>query len=454
MAYEAIVTKIHTHPFPGADKLVLGNVAGYQVITSKTTQDGQLGVFFPSDGCLSHEFCYHNSEYRTGKGENKDPNKSGYFEENHRVRTLTLRGAKSDGYWVPMQSLLWTGLSLEELCALKEGYTFTSLNGKLVCEKYYTAATRRAMQASDKPKKVNKKEQVEYVGFERHFDTKQLRHYINSIPVDANIIITEKLHGTSGRTAHLPCVEPISKYGWFATVFIWLALYCESIGLGLPLPTNPTKETWKHVSGTRRTILEDGKESSGGFYSGTNFRQAIHNSIALRKGETIYYEIVGYQQGNKLIMPEYGLNKKDPSPVEKALRKQFETDSMAFTYGCKIGEYKVYVYRITQTTENHSVDLSWEQVKARCKELGLDYVPEYQKLTFTNAESLLKIVEIASRGASSLDSSHISEGVCIRVEDAALPGGMSIFKYKSFQFCDIEGIAKNTDSYVDLEEVS
>ena len=59
-----------------------------------------------------------------------------------------------------------------------------------------------------------------------------------------------------------------------------------------------------------------------------------------------------------------------------------------------------------------------------------------------------KIVESLGAGPSVLDSRHIKEGVCVRIE-----GGINnrTFKFKSFEFKVLEGIIKDS-GVVDAEE--
>ncbi len=61
--YSAIVTKVLTRPHPNADKLQLATVTGMQVIVGLDVKDKELGVFFPSDGQLSNQFCELNDLY-------------------------------------------------------------------------------------------------------------------------------------------------------------------------------------------------------------------------------------------------------------------------------------------------------------------------------------------------------------------------------------------------------
>lgn len=69
MSYQAIIARVSTRPHPNADKIQLGTVCGSQVVVSLDTQDGELGVYFPVDGVLSHEYCVANHLYTsTGTG--------------------------------------------------------------------------------------------------------------------------------------------------------------------------------------------------------------------------------------------------------------------------------------------------------------------------------------------------------------------------------------------------
>lgn len=442
MSYEAKVARIHVREHPNADRLALGAVAGYQVVTSKDTPSGELGIFFPSDGQLSHEFCYNNNEYRissTGPvGENIDKgHKGGYFEANRRVRTISLRGQKSEGYWVPLSTVEFTGVNTALLC---EGDTFTELNGVPICNKYVTPATERALKAQ-KQGKARKNITM----FKEHTDTKKLRYTIDFIPDGARLTYTEKCHGTSGRTGHVEIETSISAQPWYRRFLYWL--------LG---QENTYK--WEHVSGSRRVVLQNRDD---GFYD-TNFRQAIHSTIALRKCETIYYEIVGYEPTGKPIMGRHSLQAGDE--VHKRLRKLYG-ESMTYSYGCEPGCYRILVYRITVTNpDGDSWDLSWDQVRARAAELGLQVVPELGQSVFrdipreqlgvgeVNKESLLELCERLTTGHSTLCRDHIIEGVCIRIDHPSMIG--VIRKYKGFDFCHLEGIAKNSEDYVDVEESS
>jgi hypothetical protein len=134
--------------------------------------------------------------------------------------------------------------------------------------------------------------------------------------------------------------------------------------------------------------------------------------------------------------------------------------SMAYSYGCEPTESAVYVYRMTLTDEDgHSVDYSWNDVVKRCNEIGVNHVPHIKTITLNELagnhstvedcrESFASIVETFGSGPSTLDSRHIKEGVCVRIE-----GGINnrTTKFKSFEFKVLEGIVKDS-GVIDSEE--
>jgi hypothetical protein len=123
----------------------------------------------------------------------------------------------------------------------------------------------------------------------------------------------------------------------------------------------------------------------------------------------------------------------------------------------------VYVYRITNTNEDgQTVDLSWDDVKKRCEELGVNYVPELFVTSLEMIALMIKsnddrdiynmlgsLVDTAAKGASLLDVKHIREGVCVRVDNFGMIP--KVYKHKSFEFKVLEGIVKDA-GIVDMEE--
>ena len=57
-AYITVLTNVRKHP--NADRLLLADVFGNTVCVSTDYTEGQLGVYFPTDGQLSAEFAEKN----------------------------------------------------------------------------------------------------------------------------------------------------------------------------------------------------------------------------------------------------------------------------------------------------------------------------------------------------------------------------------------------------------
>ena len=419
--YNAIVTRINVRPHPNADRLQLGTCFGNQVVIGLDVIDGELGLFFPTDGQLSEKFAKANDLIRR-KDENGN-SVGGMFEENRKVRSQKLRGEKSDGFWCPISFLEFTN---GKLSSLKEGDLISEFNKIPICNKYYTKATREA-----RSKKV-KLSRGSTLMFHKHDDTEQFKFYLDKIKKGSLITITSKLHGTSARFSYCLDDKPLVWY--------------ESIYKKFNKQYKPM--IWKELLGSRNVILDkyDGKS----FYGDESFRYEANLPFFknIYKGETIYYEIVGYVNENTPIM---GIHSTD-SINDKEFKKKYGKE-IIYKYGCLPGKRKVYVYRITFTNEDgKSIDYSWDQIKARCKELGVETVIELDSFIYDgNSISLQDKVISHTDGEDWIDPSHIREGVVIRVD---YEGKTTFFKNKSFDFGVLEGYAKDNRDYVDTEEVS
>lgn len=200
MAYEAMIVRLmNVRPHPKADRLQLATLEGYQVIIGLNHKEGELGVFYPTDGKLSHAHLMANNLYKINPETGEEGN--GFFESNRRVKSIGLRGERSDGYWESVQALTWTGYDLGKL---KEGDEFSTLNGKKICSKYYTKATKEAIEGR---KKIRKRNYYESGMFIKHFDTKELRKNIRRIPENAIIYISEKQHGCVDKSTIIDTLE-------------------------------------------------------------------------------------------------------------------------------------------------------------------------------------------------------------------------------------------------------
>lgn len=466
MAYNAIIAKVdRIDEIPNADNIVLATVLNENVVVKKDTSVGDIGVFFPDGGQLSEEYCEKN-DLIVRKDENGNKIGGEFFDHKRRVKTQTFRGCKSEGLFMPLESLEYTGFK-----DFKVGSRFKELNGHPICNKYILRNRQRVNNTNNKNNNNSINELKQYLkkNFPEHFDTSQFRHVLPyEIKKGSLIYITEKLHGTSGRSTY--CHMPV-KPNWFMKLGMWLGLINKN--------TNMT--TLKDFHGSRRVVFTKDKKDS--FYN-SNFREDIHDVYfkdKLLPGETVYYEIVGYEPSGKPIMPLHDTR----AIKDKKLRKKVENaicfkGEFVYQYGCVPGLYDVYVYRMTKhDIHGNVVEYSWNQIVDRCKEMDVNVVPcnkfnylDYldhvlenntHKMSYPlhdgkntpivydgNFEKLSNIVETATEYQiqDTIDPSHVREGICIRVESPN--GKVKVYKNKTFVFKVMEGIAK--EKYVDPED--
>ena len=433
MSYTAIVTKIQVRSHPNADKLQLGNCQGNQVVVGLDTVDGAVGIYFDTDGELSHDYCVNNNLYNNSALQRLNlplSDHPGFFDHKRRVRAQSFRGSKSEGIWLPLSSLSWAG----NIDLLKEGDTLTEFGGHEICQKYISPATRRALGQQNQVKTGRR----ELKQFPKHDVTKQLRFVINDIPEDAVIYITEKCHGTQGRYCNVLDEELLPKWKQLLNTYLFRRGFFQ--------PTS----TYKHFNGSKNVILER-SDSRTSWYGTDDFRYNVTKDLQLRKGEVIYFEIVGWVNETSPIMPPHQVDKKSLPEVYK----QFG-DVINYSYSCPAGEHRMYVYKIMLMNEDgHGVDLSWPQVKQRCTELGLAHVPELHRLMLHEVDehgsTLGATVAQFVEGPSTLNPNQIREGVIVRVESSL---GTLYLKQKSHDFCVLEGIIKSDDTFIDPEDLS
>lgn len=166
--YQAYITKVKSvRKHNNADRLFVARVFDSDVIITDSIKEDDICVYFPTDGRLSIAFCEANNLLRK-----KDENGNeigGYLDANKRnVGTIKLRGEKSEGLLLPLTSLQ----NFVDISTLKIGDTFSTLNGKLICEKYIVE--RKSQQVSQKNKeKIKKVSTVKFPFFKEHLDTSQ-----------------------------------------------------------------------------------------------------------------------------------------------------------------------------------------------------------------------------------------------------------------------------------------
>ena len=442
--YKAIVTKLkNVRPHPNADKVQLATCHGNQVVVGLDSKEDHWGVYFPCDGQLSHEFCHANNLYRD-KTKNKFPDeKAGMFDDNRRVRAQRFRGEISDGFWVPLHNFGFIYVSGLDV----EGFEFDEWGGVPICNKYVNPNTIKAAQQNQGKKTRIAKTSIM---FKEHIDTEHFGKNVHQIKDGDLIIITEKLHGTSHRVGNVLVDRDLNLFERILKRF----------------GVNINEYTWAYLNGTRRVVLEEAKSNATQFHDPTIRDKAFKLfKDNLRKGETVYLEIVGYESESTPIMPSVDTTKMGDKEFTKSYSNMGDKKHMVYSYGCEPGKQDFYVYRMTMTNaDGQSIDYSWDDVVKRCNEIGVKHVPEITRfrrieLVAKNQdlsddrsfdENIIDLVDIYSKGSSAIDNTHIREGVCVRLESGLVP---RIYKHKSFEFKVLEGIVKDS-GIVDMEESS
>ena len=452
----------NVRPHSNADRLQLAECFGNTVIVSLDYTENQLGVYFPCDLQLSPEFCAANDLVRR-KDENGN-NVGGYLDPDKRnIKAVKLRGEKSDGLFMPLTSLA----NFTTVSDLKEGDTITVLNGVEICKKYIPPRKSGSWHGTGKSGKAKANFAPTFV---EHVDTEQLAYHLNDFRAGDVVELTLKMHGTSARTGYLPLVREKKKN-------IFHKIFKKHPG---------TYTEYGYVTGTRRVVLDDTHDS--GFYSDNQFRHEMAKKFEgkLHKGETVYYEIVGFVNPSTPIMSSCD-NKKIK---DKEFVKQYG-DTTVFSYGCDPdGEWEekqycsapdvldfdkiiapkceVYVYRMTMSNdEGDIVEMSPSQMRLRCDQMGVKCVPVFETFmipemgvdvngdgvadaqVISPGEYVLRKVEEYYEGPDPIGKTHIREGVVARIVNRP---NIAVYKHKNFDFRVLEGIIKDTADAPDMEE--
>ena len=171
--YCATVVRIQNLiPLDGGDNIFGTNIFGFQAIVGKHTKIGDIGIFFPVETQLSEDFCFKNSLYRHSE-KNEIKAAKGYIEDNRRVRAVKFRGHRSDGFFLSLYSLAYTGINLEEL---EVGDEFDEINGVQICEKFIV----KTKGPSQMPKQEDKFKRFELKFMPEHFSTDNYFKHANT----------------------------------------------------------------------------------------------------------------------------------------------------------------------------------------------------------------------------------------------------------------------------------
>ena len=450
-------------PHSNADRLQIVKIFDQSVIVGLDVKVGDIGIFFPTDLQLSVEYCEQNNLVRK-KDENGN-NIGGYLEPDKRnIRAMRLRGEKSEGLLMPLESLKYTGET-----KFSVGDKIEIVNGHEICRKYIPRGNSPAAAGRGGHRTRHHHAPIAPL-FAEHADTEQLVYNLEAFRPGDIVEITLKMHGTSGRTGYLPRLKGY-KRSLIDRIFK---------REGTPI------YDWGYVSGTRRVVLNDFDD--GGFYGSNEFRKQHADAFEgkLHKGETAYYEIVGFTTNGTPIMPQAKNNKIS----DKNFIKMYG-DTTTFSYGCApeprlaminaetgeithaVPQSDMYVYRMTMTNEDGDVvEYTPDFMRYRCEQMGVKCVPVLWRgiiPSFTDKEHtneirafngeefvwttpgewVKNIAECYYDGSDPVGKTHVREGVVIRILNRAY---FTAYKHKNFSFKVLEGLAKDLAAEPDMEE--
>ena len=476
MAYCGYVTTLkNVRPHSNADRMKLADCFGNTICVGIDAAEGEIGVYFPTDGQLSIEYCAQNDLVRR-KDENGNP-AGGYLDpEKRNIRAIKLRGEKSDGLFMPLSSFAYTGVNLDELTV---GTPITIVNGHEICQKYIPRTKHSGSAGNGGAKRTSKSKAPIAPLFYEHKDTEQLAYNLSAFKPGDEIEITLKMHGTSQRTAHTKVLTGYKRTFWDKLLK----------RAGTPI------YDWGYVTGTRRVVLDD---FDGGFYGSNEFRKQHADFFEgkLWKGETVYYEVVGFTHTGAPIMASADNKKINDKEFAKMYGKE-----TVFSYGCSptgmgepidywdeektepsivpiVPKSDIYVYRMTMTNEDGEVvEYTPDFMRYRCEQMGVKTVPVWTRFTIPHSagdiyvdrnendklddgeiaysvpinagEYVLKEAEHFYDGPDPIGKTHVREGVVVRILNRPI---FTAYKHKNFSFKVLEGIIKDTAEAPDMEE--
>jgi hypothetical protein len=455
-----------------ADNLVLATCFENTVCVAKDKYfEGQLGVYFPVDGQLSMEFCEKNGLLAVYDEFGKNIS-GGYLDASKRnIRAIKLRGEQSDGLFLPIECLAYTGVDLK---SLTPGTPITVVNDHDICKKYIPRKKNGKPSRVPAGQKLKKKNSTPT--FFEHKDTEQLDYNLSAFKPGDEIEITLKIHGTSQRTANVPVLQE-NRFSLadneFKSILIKLMPKGKWKDRLIEKWCNPVYD-YSTISGTRRTVMDT---FEGGFYGSNEFREQYHEFFKdkLWKGETVYYEVAGFTHTGQPIMATVsnkGVN-------DKNFVKMYG-NTTTFSYGCDpngtrpnvaegcvVGcpdkpQSRMWVYRMTMTNpDGQVVEYTPDFMRYRCEQMAVDCVPLLWKGiipehpaskdddTISAGEWIANKADMYNDGPDPIDPRHVREGVVVRILNRPT---FTAYKSKNHNFKVIEGIAKEVADAPDMEE--
>ena len=337
--YCATVIEVKTLlPLENCDNLQWMPVFWFQAIVSNETKVWDIGILFSAETQISFEFLSNNNLFRHSDL-NKDTTQKWYFEDNRRVKAMKFRWNRSSAFFIPLQSLSYLGK-----VELEVWDTFNTINWIEVCTKYMLEKERKANRIAGKLKRF---ERIDNKVFPEHLDSDNFWRNEYKYQPNDRIIITQKLHGTSGRF-------------WYKRVKRLLT-FIEKILKFFGVKIN--NEEYDYIYGSRRVIKNWTTTSEQqGFYATDVWKTILDRyKEVIPKDYILYWEVIGYDW-------------------EKPIQNNY-------TYDLQPWELELYIYRISIVNEDWFItDLSWEAIKEFSINTWIKYCPEISIMKYSELD--------------------------------------------------------------------
>lgn len=439
------IDSFRKHNDPEVQRLKCCTVDGFNIITGIDSEPG-LYVYFPVLSQINNDFLSYANLYRH-KELNKDPEQSGMFGDNGRVKAIKLRGEISEGFILPITVFenYIVSVTNQELRHVEEGTEFDAIehegkefwvSKKYIAKRQYSQSLGTS-SAKPRHKVLKRLDRIREDQFRFHYTTSLIKKCPYVINPNSLIQMSYKIHGTSGISAYVLCHQPLT---WKQKIAKWL--------------TKESFDKYDYIYSSRTVIKNKfyNPQVGSGYYSEDIWAEA--DKIVrpcLTKGQTAYYEIVGFLPNGKYIQPGYDYGCIPPKPGETFTHER---------------HFKVRIYRVTMTNvDGKVVEYTPLQVQQWCNKVGLtpveecyfgkakDLYPDLDTFNHWN-ENFIERLSNDKRFFMELDSPHCKnkvphEGLVIKPLDRL----GSALKLKTFRFLDKEGRLADLGK-VDIEDNS
>ena len=327
-------------PIENADRIQYADIFTNKVIVGKDIEPGTVGLYFPIETEVSQEFLSEHNLLRYWKLNKANYEKvKGFFESKGRVRAVRLRGNKSEGFFMPLDTI---SEKYDVIKSLTVGTEFDKLGDEVICKKYIVKTREPGMARQGKQGSKPRFSRLVENQFRLHIDTINAKRGFSAIVKPSEIVsLTNKLHGTSAVFANLLTQRPKTIK--------------EKIQSFFGVNVNTTE--YGSIYSSRKVVKNKhiNEDQQEGFYKVDLWGK--HNDDlkdVIPKGVSVYGEIVGYVNGTEVM-------------VQKG-----------YHYGEEVGQSKFYAYRVTSTNADGDVfEFTWQQVKDFCMKYSITHVPEF-----------------------------------------------------------------------------